>query len=155
MGQRIRPSVNRRWLLPWLLLLLLLPGDGRAGQPPTGGPAVEPDRGSTSTATLAARATATTEFGLISGGDYAGAWRLWTPRAQQGLGLDEYLRRTAHCARTLGVPVTIVDLRQDAPDTVTIRWTRAGHLGSSRLRYLAGRWRFEPGDADRNPCPAG
>lgn len=96
------------------------------------------------TTRLLAEATARTEFGLLAGGDYAGAWELWSPQAQQVISRADFVRLSTACPSGLGILVTIEDVTTTGPGESTVTWARGPQRGTSQLRYLDGRWRYQP-----------
>jgi hypothetical protein len=91
-----------------------------------------------------AYAVARQEFGRLSGGDWAGAWQLWTADAQRALPQDAFVRDTTRCRPALGVPYVLGQGARTGPDAFRVSWTHAGTSGTSTLRLAAGRWRFAP-----------
>jgi hypothetical protein len=117
---------------------------GPTAGPPATGPATAGavNRAGTVPGPEGARATALTEFGLLAGGDYGGAWDLWTADAQRAVTRADFVALGAGCPR--GVPAvqsgqTFVD---DA--TVTVDWRRGDRTGTARLLYTGGAWRYQP-----------
>ena len=93
---------------------------------------------------LAAQQTAEQEFGLEVGGDYGGAWDLWTAAGRRSVSRAAYVRMSTTCPALRGLAFEITRLwRQDAT-TVGVRWRRGTEVGSNLLRYQDGTWRFEP-----------
>jgi hypothetical protein len=90
----------------------------------------------------AARATAQTEFGLLAGGDYGGAWDLWTATAQEAVTRPAFVALGATCPR--GVPATFAGQTVLDDDTVTVDWRRGDLTGTARLVYEGGAWRYQP-----------
>jgi hypothetical protein len=125
-----------------LALVLAVAGcDG--GRQPTGPSSPGPvNRAGTVRGPEAARATAQTEFGLIAGGDYGGAWDLWTAAAQQAIGRADFVALGAKCPR--GLSTTATGQRPVDDDTVTVDWRRGDQTGTARLVYTGGAWRYQP-----------
>ncbi|MFI0901518.1 hypothetical protein [Streptomyces sp. NPDC020983] len=91
-----------------------------------------------------AYAVARQEFGRLSGGDWPGAWQLWTPDAQRAVPQAEFVRAGARCRPALGVPYVLGGGSRTGTDTFRVSWTHGGTSGSSTLRLTAGQWRFAP-----------
>lgn len=91
-----------------------------------------------------ARAVATQEFGLLSGGGWAQAWGLWSAAGQAVLGQADFVRLNTECRPALGEPY-IVDAATDVDATsVRIDWHQGSRTGSSSVVYEGGAWRFQP-----------
>ncbi|MGW5353632.1 hypothetical protein ACWERV_24355 [Streptomyces sp. NPDC004031] len=91
-----------------------------------------------------AYAVARQEFGRLSGGDWAGAWRLWTADAQHAVPQDEFVRANTECRPALGIPYVLGTGSRTGPDAFRVSWTHAGAQGANTLRRTAGHWRFAP-----------
>ncbi|MEU7482237.1 hypothetical protein AB0A63_40160 [Lentzea sp. NPDC042327] len=96
------------------------------------------------------RGVATTYLGLLSGGDPAKAWDMWTAEAQQRDPRDVFVDRLAHCE--LGVPHEVLGVVADGPDVVRVSWRRGQRTGEHWLRSREGQWRVDP--ADTSTCGA-
>ncbi|WP_031524188.1 hypothetical protein [Streptomyces sp. NRRL F-5123] len=92
-----------------------------------------------------ALAVARQEFGRLSGGDWAGAWQLWTADARQAVPQDEFVRANTECRPALGVPYVLGPGSRTGPGTFRVSWTHAGTTGSSTLQLASGHWYFSPG----------
>jgi hypothetical protein len=90
----------------------------------------------------AAEATAQTEFGLLAGGDYGGAWDLWTVEAQRAISRADFVALGAGCPR--GVPAEATDQRLVDDGTLTLDWRRGDQTGTARVVYTGGAWRYQP-----------
>jgi hypothetical protein len=91
----------------------------------------------------AATATAQTEFGLLAGGDYGGAWDLWSQAAQRAITRTDFVALNTACPQR-GVPVQVVAVRPVGDDEVDIDWKRGSQSGTAELLYTAGTWRYQP-----------
>ena len=94
----------------------------------------------------AATATAQTEFGLLAGGDYGGAWDLWSQAAQQSITRTDFIALNTACPQH-GVPVEVVAVRPVGDTEVDIDWKRATQSGTALLLYTGGAWRYQPGQS--------
>jgi hypothetical protein len=94
-----------------------------------------------------AQATAQTEFGLLAGGDYAGAWELWTDAAKHAVGRPGFVAHAAACRPGLGVAARVVSVRPVDDNDVDVAWQRGTQTGTARLIYAGGAWRFQPDPA--------
>jgi hypothetical protein len=117
---------------------------GCGGARPVSGPTVAGtvNRAGTVRGPEAARATAQTEFGLLAGGDYGGAWDLWTEAAQGTINRSAFVTLGSTCPR--GVPATFAGQTVVDDDTVTVDWRRGDLSGTARLVYENGAWRYQP-----------
>jgi hypothetical protein len=101
--------------------------------------------------TRQAYALARQEFGLLSGGDWGGAWALWTPDAQRQVPRGDFVRVNTACRAGLGVPYVIDGGTTTAATSVRVRWHHGSATGTSTVRYAAGQWRFGPDPATLAP----
>jgi hypothetical protein len=121
-------------------------GGGPAGGPDGGsgsGSAAPANRAGAVRGPEAARATAQTEFGLLAGGDYGGAWDLWSDTAKAAIGRADFVALNTACPRR-GVPVEVVTVRLLDDSDVDVDWKRGTQTGSARLVYAGGSWRYQP-----------
>lgn len=95
-----------------------------------------------------AYAAARQEFGRLSGGDWAGAWQLWTPEAQRAVPQADFVRVNTACHAAVGAPYVIDGGTAAGSTSVTVEWHHAGASGRSTVRYEGGRWRFVPDAAE-------
>ncbi|MFI0939685.1 hypothetical protein [Streptomyces sp. NPDC021020] len=102
------------------------------------------ENGADAAAGQQALAVARQEFGRLSGGDWAGAWQLWTAAAQQAVPQEEFVRVNTQCRPALGVPYVLGTGSRTGPEAFRVEWTHAGAAGSSTLQLAAGRWHFAP-----------
>src|SRR5258706_15465881 len=105
-----------------LALALLAAAPGCGGGHVAAGPSAAGtvNRAGTVRGPEAARATAQTEFGLLAGGDYGGAWDLWTAAAQEAVGRADFVALGATCPR--GVATTATGQRLLDDDTASVDW---------------------------------
>jgi hypothetical protein len=94
-----------------------------------------------------ARATAQTEFGLLAGGDYAGAWELWTDAAKRTVGRSDLVAHATACRPGLGMAAQVVSARTVDDNNIDVAWQRGARTGTARLVYTGGAWRFQPDPA--------
>jgi hypothetical protein len=130
-----------------------LSASGSVGSGPVGHGA---GQGATVPGVEAAQASALTEFGLLAGGDYGGAWDLWTERAQRAVSRSDFVRFQDTCPTALGVPVRVVSAQPadsagvDRTRDVVLTWQRGSVTGTARMMYADGSWRYEPDQATLN-----
>lgn len=102
------------------------------------------DAGAPPPLTQQAYAVARQEFGRLSGGDWAGAWALWTPDAQRAVPQADFVRVNTACKAGVGQPYVIDSGTAKGPAALAVAWHHASTSGTSTVRYAAGRWRFAP-----------
>jgi hypothetical protein len=135
------------------LTLVLLVGLAGCGHSTSGGAASATATGPGSAASAnhaagarsvtAARTTAQTEFGLLAGGDYGGAWDLWSDAAKKQLSRADFLALNRTCPPKLGTAVQITGVGEVDQNTVQVVWTG----GTARLVYAGDKWTFQPDQA--------
>lgn len=103
----------------------------------------------------AAKATAEREFGMLSGGNYGGAWELWTAGAQATVPKADFVSLGATCTAQRGVPYEVVSSRRINQYNVDITYTRAGTTGTSRLVFYSNAWHVKPDATVLNKYRAG
>jgi hypothetical protein len=91
----------------------------------------------------AAGATAQTEFGLLAGGDYGGAWDLLSQAAQQSITRVDFVALNTACPRR-GVPGEVVAVRPVDGGEVDVDWKRGQQSGTAQLLFVGGAWRYQP-----------
>jgi hypothetical protein len=84
------------------------------------------------------------EFGLLSGGGWAQAWRLWSAAARSTMSQSDFVRLNTECRPALGVPYIIDSTATVGPTTVSVTWHQGTTTGTSSVRYENGEWRFVP-----------
>jgi hypothetical protein len=99
----------------------------------------------------AARVAVEQAFSLLSGGDWAGVWELWTTEAQNQVAKDTYVNLISTCPEQ-GKSYQITDVKSVDATTATVTWKRekpAGGTedGATTVRYQSGTWRVEPDPA--------
>jgi hypothetical protein len=94
----------------------------------------------------AATATAQTEFGLLAGGDYGGAWDLWSQAAQQSITRTDFVALNTACPNK-GVPVQVVATNPVNDREVDVDWKRGPQSGTAALLYASGTWRYQPSES--------
>jgi hypothetical protein len=91
----------------------------------------------------AAGATAQTEFGLLAGGDYGGAWELLSQAAQQSISRADFVAVNTACPLR-GVPGEVVAVRPVNDGEVDVDWKRGQQSGTAQLLFVGGAWRYQP-----------
>ena len=149
-------------LVVWLVLAGLVvlgsagcsssrPGGGSSGSAASpGDQAVARARGS-----VEAKAVAETEFGLLAGGDYGGAWALWTDDAKAAVPRDEFVSQSVGCRPGLAVATRVVTADPVDATHVRITWDRGGRTGVAEMLQINGAWRYQPDQATLDGYQAG
>jgi hypothetical protein len=130
---------------PVLLALaaaLLVGGCGGGRQAARPGAAGTVNGAATARGPEAARTTALTEFGLLAGGDYGGAWDLWTAEARRVVPRADFVALGARCPRGVAAQPTGQTFVDD--DTLTVDWKLGDRTGTARMVYTGGTWRYQP-----------
>jgi hypothetical protein len=102
-----------------------------------------------------AKAVAETEFGLLAGGDYGGAWALWTDDAKAVVPRDDYVSQSAVCRPGLAVATRVVSTDPVDATHVRITWDRGGRTGIAEMFQINGAWRYRPDQATLDGYRAG
>ncbi|MET9800023.1 hypothetical protein [Streptomyces sp. NPDC006368] len=105
----------------------------------TGSPsgATRPD----ASAARSARTAAQTHLGLLSGGDWPGAWADWSHGARQRVPRATYVRVHRTCHPLLAVPLHAVRTVAVDSRTVDVHWRGGGTSGTLRMVHEGERWR--------------
>ncbi|ROO59279.1 hypothetical protein EDC02_1074 [Micromonospora sp. Llam0] len=85
------------------------------------------------------------EFDLIAGGDWSGAWQLWTAEAQQSVPEDVFVETNETCPVQDGVEFQLQEVTPVDETAVDLTWRRDDTVGNSSLRLEQDTWRFDPG----------
>lgn len=120
-------------------MIVVVAAKAASSQRAASGPA-----GASGPSMVRARAVATQEFGLLSGGGWAQAWALWSATAQAALSQADFVQVNTQCRPALGEPY-IVDAATDV-DAVSVRidWHQGSMTATSTVVYEGGAWRFQP-----------
>lgn len=135
---------TKRWPLITLAVLLvvagvaavtfvLLPEDRR----PTIGKESEPRT------VEAARSVVELSFDRYMGGDYAGAWDLYSAEGKAAISRSEYVRLLTACPPTK-LPYEIVSARLESEDRAVVVVKLLGVAQSYESRYEDAAWRLQP-----------
>jgi hypothetical protein len=91
-----------------------------------------------------AKGIAQAELGMLAGGDWAGAWELWTTSAKQAMSKADFIALNKECQPKLGVLYEIQDVKPVAALAVAVSWQHAATKGSGTMKYENGSWHYEP-----------
>ncbi|MDG4766710.1 hypothetical protein O7632_21800 [Solwaraspora sp. WMMD406] len=92
-----------------------------------------------------ALAVAQQEFSLIAGGDWTGAWQLWTEEAQKSVPEEVFVDANETCPVQPGVEFELQEVTPVSETAVDLTWRRDDRVGNSSLRLEDDTWRFDPG----------
>jgi hypothetical protein len=136
-----------------VVVTLAVGGCSREGAAATAsgpGSAASANRAASARGTAAAQATAQTEFGLLAGGDFAGAWDLWSPTAQAAIPRPDFVRLNTTCPPPRGIATSVVQVQMLDDSSAVVSWRQGSTTGTSRLVYAGGTWRYEPDQSTMN-----
>lgn len=146
-----------RSLVPAVATLLLAaacssPATDTAADQPGTAPAVTTPAAQPQTAD-GAKAAAELVFSRFGGGDYAGAWDLYTAAGKAAIKREDYVAFQEEC-HTPGVVVEAADARLEDAVTAVVTGKALGFAQSYEMRYEGGRWLLQP-EADTMKSFAG
>lgn len=104
-------------------------------QPAAGGPEPKTVDG--------AKAAAQTVFDRFSGGDFAGAWEMYTARGKQAISRDDYVKLNQACSRK-GLAISLTSARMEGADKAVVIARQLVAAQSYTMVYEAGAWKLEP-----------
>jgi hypothetical protein len=114
--------------------------DAPAGKPApdaTGGPEPKTIEG--------AEAAAQTVFDRFSGGDFAGAWDMYTTAAQKSISKDDYVKLNAACSRR-GLAIELTSARMDGADKAVVIAKQLVTTQAYTMQYEGDAWRLAPAE---------
>ena len=121
-----------------LTLISACSGDepaGTAAQAAAGGPEPKTVDG--------ARAAAQTVFDRFAGGDFAGAWDMYTAAGKQAISKDDYVTLNQACSRK-GLAIQLTSARMDGPDRAIVIAKQLVAAQSYTMVYESDAWKLEP-----------
>jgi len=92
----------------------------------------------------AALEVSTKEFKLLTAGDWAGAWALWTESARRQVPRDAFVAVNKACPATLRQVYKLQDVRPINTELVELTYRRGENVHHGSLQAAGGGWRFEP-----------
>jgi hypothetical protein len=127
-------------------VLVLAAGCDSASGPPSAGrpPAASPTRTPVNVNVGAALEVSTKEFQLLTAGDWAGAWALWTSSAQQQVPRDAFVAVNRACPAMLRQVYKLQDVQPINTELIELTYRRADNVHHGSLQAAGGGWRFEP-----------
>jgi hypothetical protein len=90
-----------------------------------------------------AKMAAQTVFDRFSGGDYAGAWEMYTAKGQQAIGKDDYVKLNTACSRK-GLAIQLSTARMDGADKAIVIAKQLVTAQSYTMVYQGDAWKLEP-----------
>src|SRR5690242_5412437 len=90
-----------------------------------------------------AKAAAQTVFDRFSGGDFAGAWDMYTAAGKKAVSKDDYVKLNTACSRK-GLAITLSSARMDGADKAVVIAKQLVAAQSYTMVYEADSWKLEP-----------
>lgn len=90
-----------------------------------------------------AKAAAQTVFDRFAGGDFAGAWDMYTAAGKQAISKDDYVKLNQACSRK-GLAIQLSSARMDGPDKAVVIAKQLVATQSYTMVYEADAWKLEP-----------
>jgi hypothetical protein len=108
---------------------------GNAAQAAAGGPEPKTVEG--------ARAAAQTVFDRFAGGDFAGAWDMYTAAGKQAISKDDYVKLNQACSRK-GLAIQLSSARMEGTDKAIVIAKQLVAAQSYTMVYESNAWKLEP-----------
>lgn len=93
-----------------------------------------------------AKLAAQTVFDRFAGGDFAGAWDMYTATGKQAISKADYVELNQVCSRK-GLAIQLTSARMDGPDRAVVIAKQLAAAQSYTMRYEATAWKLEPAPA--------
>jgi len=90
-----------------------------------------------------AKAAAQTVFDRFSGGDFAGAWDMYTAAGKKAISKDDYVKLNAVCSRK-GLAIQLTSARMDGPDRAVVIAKQLVAAQSYTMQYEGNAWKLAP-----------
>ncbi|MEV0901859.1 hypothetical protein [Actinoplanes sp. NPDC049802] len=90
-----------------------------------------------------AKDAAQTVFDRFSGGDFAGAWEMYTSAGKQAISKDDYVKLNTACSRK-GLAIQLTSARMEGTDKAVVIAKQLVAAQSYTMVYEADAWRLEP-----------
>lgn len=91
----------------------------------------------------AAKLAAQTTFDRFSGGDFAGAWEMYSDKAKKTITKDDYVKLNETCSRK-GLAITLTSARMEGADRAIVIAKQLVAAQSYVMVYEGNSWRLEP-----------
>ena len=90
-----------------------------------------------------AKAAAQTVFDRFSGGDFAGAWDMYTAKGKQAISKADYVKLNEACSRK-GLAISLTSARMEGSDRAVVIAKQLVAAQSYTMMYENGAWKLEP-----------
>ena len=90
-----------------------------------------------------ARAAAQTVFDRFAGGDFAGAWDMYTAAGKSAISKDDYVKLNQACSRK-GLAIQLTSARMDGADHAIVIAKQLVATQSYTMVYENNGWKLEP-----------
>jgi len=90
-----------------------------------------------------AKAAAQTVFDRFSGGDFAGAWEMYTAKGKQAISKDDYVKLNTACSRK-GLAIQLTSARMEGADRAVVIAKQLVAAQSYTMVYEGTAWKLEP-----------
>jgi hypothetical protein len=90
-----------------------------------------------------ARAAAQTVFDRFSGGDFAGAWEMYTQAGKQAISKPDYVKLNEACSRK-GLAIQLTSARMEGQDRAIVIAKQLVAAQSYTMVYENNAWKLEP-----------
>ncbi|WP_430780035.1 hypothetical protein [Actinoplanes sp. G11-F43] len=90
-----------------------------------------------------AKAAAQTVFDRFSGGDFAGAWEMYTSAGKQSISKDDYIKLNTACSRK-GLAIQLTSARLEGTDRAVVIAKQLVAAQSYIMVYEQDAWKLEP-----------
>jgi hypothetical protein len=90
-----------------------------------------------------AKAAAQTVFDRFSGGDFAGAWEMYTAAGKASISQADYVKLNEACSRK-GLAITLTSARLDGPDRAIVIAKQLVATQSYTMAYENNAWKLQP-----------
>ncbi|GIF13095.1 hypothetical protein [Actinoplanes teichomyceticus] len=90
-----------------------------------------------------AKNAAQTVFDRFSGGDFAGAWEMYTSAGKQAISKDDYVKLNQACSRK-GLAIQLTSARMEGADKAVVIAKQLVAAQSYTMVYEGEAWRLEP-----------
>ena len=90
-----------------------------------------------------AKIAAQTVFDRFSGGDFAGAWDMYTAAGKQAISKDDYVKLNQACSRK-GLAIQLTSARMEGADRAVVIAKQLVAAQSYTMVYEGDAWKLEP-----------
>ena len=90
-----------------------------------------------------AKDAAQTVFDRFSGGDFAGAWEMYTSAGKQSISKDDYVKLNTACSRK-GLAIQLTSARMEGTDRAVVIAKQLVAAQSYTMVYEQDAWKLEP-----------